>query len=200
MSGDRNKPNSSLKRGGLIPGVRYPMVQSENDRVWMKYCGFLDINIEQFMSIQESLLMQQLSQITNCSLGRRLLGKRTPVSLEEFRRIVPLTTYKDYLPELDPGDVKTLRRNHYRRLDELILRFLLVLAGVLLASFGQTYLMTYIAQMVMKDIRTELYDHTIRLSLGYLNPDDVDIHQWANRESEGTLLVPKAGELLYRVR
>ena len=39
-----------------------------------------------------------------------------------------------------------------------------------------------------------------RLSLGYLNPDNVDIHQWINRESEGILLVPKAGEILYRVR
>ena len=97
MSGDKINPNTSLKKGGVIPGVRYPMVQSEYDRVWMKYCGFLDINIEQFISIQESLLLQQLSQISNCSLGRRLLGKRTPVSVEEFRRIVPLTTYKDYL-------------------------------------------------------------------------------------------------------
>ncbi|HEY96878.1 MAG TPA: GH3 auxin-responsive promoter family protein [Dehalococcoidia bacterium] len=84
------------------------MVKSEYDRVWIKYCGFLDIDIEQFMSIQESLLLQQLSQITNCSLGRRLLGKRTPVSVEEFRHIVPTTTYKDYIPELNPGDETTL--------------------------------------------------------------------------------------------
>lgn len=108
MSREKNNPNISPKKGGLIPGVRYPMVQSEYDRVWVKYCGFLDIDIEQFMSIQESLLLQQLSQITNCSLGRRLLGKRTPVSLDEFRHIVATTTYKDYLPELDPGDETTL--------------------------------------------------------------------------------------------
>jgi len=108
MSRIKSNPNISPKKGGLIPGVRFPMVQSEYDRVWIKYCGFLDIDLEQFMSIQESLLLQQLSQITNCSLGRRLLGKRTPVSVEEYRHIVPSTTYKDYLPELDPGDETTL--------------------------------------------------------------------------------------------
>jgi hypothetical protein len=39
-----------------------------------------------------------------------------------------------------------------------------------------------------------------RISLGYLNPAEVDIHEWENRESEGVLFVPKAGEMLYRVR
>ncbi|MBU1660462.1 MAG: hypothetical protein KKD28_03210, partial [Chloroflexi bacterium] len=43
-------------------------------------------------------------------------------------------------------------------------------------------------------------DDCERLNLGYLNPDNVDIHQWINRESEGILFVPKAGEILYRVR
>ena len=39
-----------------------------------------------------------------------------------------------------------------------------------------------------------------RLSLAYQNPDEIDIHEWENRESEGILYVPKAGEMLYRVR
>lgn len=113
MNRKKGSQDFSTKRWGLIPGVRYPMVQSEYDRVWIKYCGFLDIDIDQFMSIQESLLLQQLSQITNCSLGRRLLGKRTPVGVEEFRHIVPTTTYKDYVPELDPGDETTLPEKPY---------------------------------------------------------------------------------------
>ena len=96
-----------------MPGIRYPMVQSENDRVWTKYCGFLDLGIQQFMSIQESLLLQQIAQITGCALGRRLLGKRTPITVPEFRNIVPLNTYSDYLPELDPGDESTLPEKPY---------------------------------------------------------------------------------------
>ncbi len=39
-----------------------------------------------------------------------------------------------------------------------------------------------------------------RLSLGYLNPDEVDVDEWKDRESEGILFVPRAGEMLYRVR
>lgn len=39
-----------------------------------------------------------------------------------------------------------------------------------------------------------------RLSLGYLSPSDVDVDDWTDRESEGVLFVPKAGETLYRIR
>lgn len=39
-----------------------------------------------------------------------------------------------------------------------------------------------------------------RLALGYLNPDTVDAAAWQNREDEGILYVPKAGEMLYRSR
>jgi hypothetical protein len=39
-----------------------------------------------------------------------------------------------------------------------------------------------------------------QLGLGYMNPAQVDPAQWMGRESEGILMVPRAGELLYRVR
>ena len=39
-----------------------------------------------------------------------------------------------------------------------------------------------------------------RLNLGYLDPAQVDIEEWAGREDEGVLVVPRAGEMLYRVR
>ena len=39
-----------------------------------------------------------------------------------------------------------------------------------------------------------------RLALGYQNPADVDLNEWQNREAEGILYVPKAGEMLYRTR
>ena len=37
------------------------------------------------------------------------------------------------------------------------------------------------------------------ISLGYRNPDEIDVDQWKNREAEGILFVSKAGEMLYRV-
>ena len=86
-----------------MQNTKYPMVKSEYDRVWRKYCGFLDLSVQQFMSIQEALLRQQLEQVAGCSLGRKLIGEKTPRSVEEFRHSVPLTTYEDYTKELVPG-------------------------------------------------------------------------------------------------
>jgi hypothetical protein len=39
-----------------------------------------------------------------------------------------------------------------------------------------------------------------RLNLGYLDPATVDPSEWQDREDEGILYVPRAGEMLYRVR
>ena len=38
------------------------------------------------------------------------------------------------------------------------------------------------------------------INLGYLNPDEVDIQKWKGHEAEGILVVPQAGEMLYRVK
>jgi len=39
-----------------------------------------------------------------------------------------------------------------------------------------------------------------RINLGYLDPDTIRLDEWKNREAEGILLVPKAGEMLYRIK
>ena len=39
-----------------------------------------------------------------------------------------------------------------------------------------------------------------RINLGYLDPATIDIESWRNREDEGVLVVPRAGEILYRLR
>lgn len=38
------------------------------------------------------------------------------------------------------------------------------------------------------------------INLGYLNPDKVNPLDWENREEEGILMVPRAGEMLYRIK
>lgn len=38
-----------------------------------------------------------------------------------------------------------------------------------------------------------------RLSLGYLNPAEINLLDWQDREDEGILYVPRAGEILYRL-
>ena len=108
MAGQSLDVHTFLRKGSSATDTGYPVVKSEYDRVWQKYCGFLDLDLPQFMSIQESLLLQQLEKVANCTLGRRLIGNRTPVSVEEYRHQVRLTTYEDYLPELDRGDGSAL--------------------------------------------------------------------------------------------
>lgn len=39
-----------------------------------------------------------------------------------------------------------------------------------------------------------------RLNLGYLDPASIDVREWQGREAEGVLYVPRAGEILYRLR
>jgi len=39
-----------------------------------------------------------------------------------------------------------------------------------------------------------------RINLGYLNPASVNVAQWRERAADGWLVVPRAGEMLYRVR
>ena len=39
-----------------------------------------------------------------------------------------------------------------------------------------------------------------QLNLGYLDPAQVNIDEWKDQEAEGVLYVPKAGEILYRLK
>jgi len=96
-----------------LRGIRYPIVQSENDRVWQKHCGFLDLTTEQFMAVQENLLVQQLERIGNSPLAKKLMGDHTPRSIEEFRRLVPLSTYQYYAPEFESDDENALPEKPY---------------------------------------------------------------------------------------
>jgi hypothetical protein len=88
--------------------MKYPIVKSESDRMWCKHCGFLGLSVQEFMSIQESLLLRQTEKAALSPLGKKLMGGRVLASVEEFRHQVCLTTYEDYLPELDMGDEAAL--------------------------------------------------------------------------------------------
>jgi hypothetical protein len=70
------------------------------ERVWQEYCGFLDLSIEEYINIQSSLLMEQIDLLSKCRLGNYLLHGNVPRSVDEFRQMVPLTTYEDYVGTL----------------------------------------------------------------------------------------------------
>lgn len=74
--------------------------QGRTNEIWQIYCGFIELTLEDFMGIQQRLLLEQLELLNASSLGRRLLAGHKPTTVDEFRRAVPLTTYHDYLPEL----------------------------------------------------------------------------------------------------
>jgi nickel-dependent lactate racemase len=64
---------------------------------------------------------------------------------------------------------------------------------------------TYIAGVERPRIRVTLATGIPRercdaIGLGYLDPSRVELEQWADREDEGILLVPRAGEALYRLK
>ena len=75
--------------------------QGRKEEIWTKYCGFFDLTIQEFMEIQERLLMEQINVLGKSMMGRILMGEKTPATIDEFREVVPLTTYKDYVGYLD---------------------------------------------------------------------------------------------------
>lgn len=70
------------------------------DELWRRYCGFLDLSIDEFMDIQKELLMDEIDRVADSTLGKKIMGSQKPKTVEEFRRMVPLTTYEDYEPYL----------------------------------------------------------------------------------------------------
>ena len=43
--------------------------------VWEAYMGFLDLSLDEFMDIQERLLLEQIHLLKKCKLGKKILGK-----------------------------------------------------------------------------------------------------------------------------
>ena len=78
------------------------------DELWQKYCSWLDFSIEQFMEIQNRLLLEQIELYSKSELGQKIMKGHTPTSVDEFRRLVPLTTYEDYADLLLPKNKEVL--------------------------------------------------------------------------------------------
>ena len=74
--------------------------QGRELEIWHMCCGFVDLNLEQFMTIQQRLLLEQITLLNRCQLGRKIMGSAIPETIKDFRARVPLTTYSDYCPEL----------------------------------------------------------------------------------------------------
>jgi hypothetical protein len=74
--------------------------QRKHQELWQLCCGFIDLSLDEFMSIQRRLLLEQIHFLQGCELGKKMMRDSAPETVEEFRELVPLTTYADYCPEL----------------------------------------------------------------------------------------------------
>jgi hypothetical protein len=80
----------------------------KHEELWQRCCGFIDLSIDEFMTIQNQLLLEQLELLKKCELGKNIMGGLSPRNVNEFRELVPLTTYDDYAPFLLKRNMKGL--------------------------------------------------------------------------------------------
>jgi hypothetical protein len=74
--------------------------QGRQEEIWQMCCGYLNLNIEQFIAVQKRLLLDQIKTLNRSKIGRKIMDGAWPQTVEEFRQEVPLTTYPAYCPEL----------------------------------------------------------------------------------------------------
>jgi hypothetical protein len=86
----------------------YRMIEEgRRDELWNLHCGFFNLSRKEFKDIQTRLMLEQINLLGSSTVGRSLMGGRTPASVEEFRQITPFTTFDDYseiLKEKDGDD------------------------------------------------------------------------------------------------
>lgn len=73
----------------------------DKEAIWEHFCGFLDMQLSEFMARQRQGLLEQIEVFANCQLGRAIMGEPAPSTVEEFRERVPLTTWSDYEAWMD---------------------------------------------------------------------------------------------------
>jgi hypothetical protein len=83
----------------MLPEDKFFYTLSDEE-IWERYCSFLDLSVEEFMEIQKRLLLEEVGLAADSYLGRKIMGGASPRTVEEFRQLVPLTTYEDYEPYL----------------------------------------------------------------------------------------------------
>ena len=86
----------------------------DNEKIWQRYCGFLDLSLNEFMDIQSELLMEEIDMVVDTPLGKKIMRNQKPATIEEFRKMVPLTTYDDYAEFLNSKREDVLAEKVYR--------------------------------------------------------------------------------------
>ena len=61
-----------------MPTVKELLRAGRKEELWQMCCGFLDLNIEQFMSIQKRLLLEQIELLNDSIIGKKIMGDSSP--------------------------------------------------------------------------------------------------------------------------
>ena len=80
----------------MIMNLEEKLKEHQYSTIWNEYCGFLDLDITEYMVIQKRLMEEQIQLWSNSQLGKSILNGKCPKTLDEFREMVPFTSYDDY--------------------------------------------------------------------------------------------------------
>ena len=83
-------------QGGSALRYADKIKNDKNEDVWNEYCGFMHISMKEYMQIQRRLMEEQMNVWCNSGVGKKILQGKKPKTIDEFRKMVPLTTYEDY--------------------------------------------------------------------------------------------------------
>ncbi|MEJ2759755.1 MAG: hypothetical protein P8046_14850, partial [Anaerolineales bacterium] len=61
--------------------------EGRKEELWNKHCGYISLSIEEFMEIQNRLLMEQLNLMGASKIGREIMGDSIPKNVEEFKQV-----------------------------------------------------------------------------------------------------------------
>ncbi len=87
-------------------------LSGDQEKIWQKFCGFLDLSLTEFMEIQERLLMDQINLVHESILARKFMPNK-PKDTAEFRKTVPLTVFDDYAEYLNAKNEEVLAVKPY---------------------------------------------------------------------------------------
>ena len=64
--------------------------------VFDEYCSFLDLNIDEYMQIQKSLLKEQILLWKDSDIAKSIIKEDKINDYNDFKKVIPLTSYEDY--------------------------------------------------------------------------------------------------------
>lgn len=163
---------------------RVPAGLAQNDRLANLEIDAEDIRIGDFFYVPDNRLVavsgvQKDRLIADDFLSEERyyvfdIQESSPQIVERYRDTLSVGERYASLPfsaleELGTEELREIRAPDLAGLARESMVFLLTLIVVLVATFGQVYLMALTGQRIMRDLRLRLFDHTIHQSLRFLS-------------------------------